>query len=52
MKYYHVKKSDVAATLNYISWSQSTAGTFYNVSVLPYRGKKYNPDTFVTIRVG
>lgn len=51
-KYMHVKKTDIQATLKYISWSQTTAGMFYNVRVLPYRGKKYNPETYVTIAIG
>lgn len=52
MKYIHVKKESIPETLKYISWSQATAGTFYNVRVLPYRGKKYNPETYVTIAIG
>lgn len=52
MKYLHVKKADIRATLDYISWSQSKSGTFYNVSVIPYRGRKYNPDLYVTVKIG
>lgn len=52
MNYIYVHKAALQATLKYISWSQTTAGTFYNVRVLPYRGKKYNPETYVTIAIG
>lgn len=52
-KYYmHVKKSDVADKIKYLNWTQSQAGTFYNIRVAPYRGKKYNPETYVTIVLG
>jgi hypothetical protein len=52
MNYIYVHKAALQATLKYINWSQTTAGTFYNVRVLPYRGKKYNPETYVTIAIG
>ena len=51
-QYMHVKRCDVPATLNYISWAQTQAGTFHNVQVKPYRGKKYNPEKYVTIKIG
>lgn len=52
MKYLHVKKTDIAATLAHISRSQSKAGIFHNVAVLPYRGRKYNPAMYVTVKIG
>ena len=52
MQYIYVKRKNVEAQLKYISWSQEKANVFYNVRVLPYRGKKYNPEKYVTIAIG
>lgn len=51
-QYIHCHKSTLPTQLKYISWAQSQAGTFYNIQVKPYRGKKYNPETYVTIVIG
>ena len=52
MKYYHIKKSDIPAMLAAISRGQAGTKTFYNVSVLPYRGRKLDPAEYVTIKIG
>ena len=51
-KYYHIKKTDIQYMLKTISSAQMKTGLFYNVSVLRYRGKRYNPDQYVTIKIG
>ena len=51
-KYYHVKKSDIQYMMKTINAAQIKTGLFYNVSVLPYRGKRYNPDEYATIKIG
>ena len=51
-KYYHVKKSDTDYMIKQITAAQMKTGLFYNVVVLPYRGKSYNPEKYVTIRIG
>lgn len=40
---YLIAPDNVAAFIRYISWTQSVTGYFYNVTVKPYKGHKYNP---------
>lgn len=51
-KYFYVLKNNAAAVLREISTAQATNKTFYNVRVLPYRGKKLDPASYVTIVIG
>lgn len=51
-QYIYCHKDNLQYKLRYINWAQSQAGTFHNVQVKPYRGKKYNPETYVTIVIG
>lgn len=50
-KYYYVDFSELDSALNAISKAQSEEGVFYNVTVKPYSGSKYGPDT-VVIQIG
>ena len=51
-KYYHIKKTDIEYMVKQITAAQMKTGLFYNVSVLPYRGKHYNPKLYATIKIG
>lgn len=48
---YLLSPDSVQAFIRYISWVQSVTGYFYNVTVKPYKGRKYNP-AFVWVCVG
>lgn len=52
MKRYYTKKSDVKSLLKKITEAQQKANNFCNVSVKPYRGKKYDPRNTVVVVVG
>ena len=52
MKRYYIKKSDVESFLKEITATQQKANNFCNVSVKPYRGKKYDPRNTVVVVVG
>jgi hypothetical protein len=51
-KYIHVARHNVDAVLRKISAVQASNGTFYNVQVLPYKGKSLDPEKYVTITIG
>lgn len=51
-KYLHVAKHNVDAVLRKLSLIQASNGTFYNIAVLPYRGRTLDPDQYVTIKIG
>lgn len=42
-KWYLMPLADIPGFIKYISWAQTQAGIFENVTVKPYTGKKYNP---------
>ena len=52
MKRYYIKKSDVESFLKEVTAAQQKANIFCNVSVKPYRGKKYDPEDTVVVVVG
>ena len=52
MKRYYIKKSDVESFLKEVTAAQQKANIFSNVSVKPYRGKKYDPQNTVVVVVG
>lgn len=51
-KYYHIKKTCVQAFIAKLNAIQTKTGYFYNISVLPYRGKRYNSELYATIKIG
>lgn len=51
-RYIHVLKHDVNAAIRRLSLIQASNGTFYNIAVLPYRGKRLDPKAYVTIKIG
>ena len=51
-KYYHIKKDDIEYMVKQITAAQMKTGLFYNVSVLPYRGRRYDKNKYVTIKIG
>ena len=52
MKRYYIEKSKMDNFLKEITEAQQKANIFSNVSVKPYRGKKYDPRNTVVIVVG
>ena len=48
---YLIAPENVQAFLAYLSWAMCTANWFVNVTVKPYKGRKYNP-AFVWVCVG
>ena len=48
---YLIAPENVQAFLDYLSWAMRVANWFVNVSVKPYKGRKYNP-AFVWVCVG
>ena len=48
---YLLSQDSVQAFIRYISWAQGVANRFCNVTVKPYKGRKYNP-AFVWVCVG
>jgi hypothetical protein len=48
---YLIAPKDTQAFMRYVSWSMSVANRFVNVTVKPYKGRKYNP-AFVWVCVG
>ena len=48
---YLIAPENVQAFLNYLSWAMGVANWFVNVTVKPYKGRKYNP-AFVWVCVG
>lgn len=48
---YLIAPEDTQAFLQYVSWAMQRANWFVNVSVKPYKGRKYNP-AFVWVCVG
>ena len=51
-KYIYVLKHNADAVIRVLNQRQQNSGTFYNISVLPYRGKALDPDQYVTIKIG
>ena len=49
--YYLLSPDNVPAFIRFISWAQGIANCFCNVTVKPYKGRKYNP-SFVWVCVG
>ena len=52
VKYIHVLKHDVNATIRRLSMIQASNGIFHNIAVLPYRGKALDPTQYVTVKIG
>ena len=52
MKRYYIDKSKMDNFLKEITAAQHKANIFSNVSVKPYRGKKYDPRNTVVVVVG
>ena len=48
---YLLSPDSVPAVIWFISWVQGVANCFCNVTVKPYKGRKYNP-AFVWVCVG
>ena len=48
---YLVSPENTQAFLRYVSWAMQRANWFVNVTVKPYKGRKYNP-AFVWVCVG
>ena len=48
---YLLSPDSVPAFIRFISWAQGVANCFCNVTVKPYKGRKYNP-SFVWVYVG
>lgn len=48
---YLLDPGTVQAFIRHVSWAQGVAGTFCNIAVKPYKGRKYNP-AFVWVCVG
>lgn len=51
-RYITIDKKDLDKTLAAISKAQTEQRTFYNVTVKPYRGNKYDKANTVTVIVG
>lgn len=51
-QYALIRKEDLRQAIQHLIEWQSYNGTFYNVSVKPYRGKHWNPDKFVWVVEG
>ena len=51
MKRYYIEKSKMDNFLKEITAAQHKANIFSNVSVKPYRGKKYDPQNTVIVVV-
>lgn len=47
-----VNSADVADVLRQITEQQQRKNVFVNVQVLPYTGKKYDPDRTAVIKIG
>ena len=41
-KWYLLSPSDITTFVDFISWAQTKSGIFENVTIKPYKGKKYN----------
>ena len=52
MKRYYIEKSKMDNFLKEITAAQQKTNIFSNVSVKPYRGKKYDPRNTVVVVVG
>lgn len=48
---YLIAQENLDAFLKYVSWGQSVTNWFCNVTVKPYKGRKYN-SAFVLVCVG
>ena len=48
---YLINPEDMQAFMRYVSWAQQVSNRFCNVTVKPYKGRKYNP-AFVWVCVG
>ena len=48
---YLVSPENTQAFMQYVSWAQRVSNRFCNVTVKPYKGRKYNP-AFVWVCVG
>ena len=47
-----VKKENVYQETHYLNWVQNKLNRFENISIKPYKGKKYNKDLFCWVVVG
>lgn len=52
MKRYYINKEDTSRVLQAITQAQVKNNCFVNVSVKPYKGKKYDKENTVVITVG
>lgn len=48
---YLVSPEDTQAFMHYVSWAQRVSNRFCNVTVKPYKGRKYN-QAFIWVCVG
>lgn len=48
---YLIAPENLDAFMAYVSWAQRVSNRFCNVTVKPYKGRKYNP-AFVWVCVG
>ena len=48
---YLIAPNNVAAFIRYVTWAQGVANRFDNITVKPYKGRKYN-SAFVWVCVG
>ncbi len=51
-RYIHVQKHNADGVIRTLTQRQQTIGTFYNITVMPYRGKTLDPARYVTIKIG
>jgi hypothetical protein len=51
-KRYYIDKKDVKAFVKQITLQQMQTGEFYNVSIKPYTGEKYDKENTVVVVVG
>lgn len=52
MKRYYINKADTEKVIDQITAAQRKANNFCNVTVKPYKGKKYDPANTVVVVVG
>ena len=52
MRHYYVTKLEAKQLVDRLNRQQSKSGIFANISIKPYRGKKYDPQNTVVVVVG
>ena len=48
---YLVSYNDAVTFIDYLEWSNAQAGVSRKITVERYKGRKYNPDTFIWVCV-